>query len=83
MAAHDRYDRRIDVLVMERRTAFADDLGMLADDDRRWLAAALHAAPARAARLRYERQHTGFCREITATRADVERLYRERRLPHG
>ena len=78
MAAHDHYDRRIDALVMERRTVFADDLGDLTEEDLRWLSAALHAEPAKAAKLRYERQHTGFCREITATRADVERLYRER-----
>ena len=80
LAAHDHYDRRIESLVMERRTVFADDLAELSPDDRRWLAEALHAAPHKATTVRYERQHTGFCREILATRADVERLYRERIL---
>ncbi len=83
MAAHERYDSRIESIVMERRTEFADDLGELTNYARRWLAAALHADPRHAARLRYERQHTGFLREITATRADVERLYRGRILANG
>ncbi len=81
MAAHDHYDRKLEILVMERRTSFAPELTELSDDDRRWLAEALHAEPHRASQVRYERQHTGFCREIVATRADVERLFRERVLP--
>ena len=80
MAAHDQYDRRLESIVMERRTVFGDDLAELSDEDRRWLSDALHAEPHKAAKVRYERQHTGFCREIIATRADVERLYRERVL---
>jgi hypothetical protein len=80
MAAHDHYDRRLESLVTERRTVFGDDLAELPDDDRRWLAEALHASPHKAAKVRYERQHTGFCREVVATKADVERLYRERIL---
>ena len=80
MAAYDHYDRRLETLVMEQRTLFGDELAELTDDDRRWLAEALHVEPHKAARVRYERQHTGFCREIVATQADVERLYRERIL---
>jgi hypothetical protein len=80
MPAYDRFDRRLETLVMEQRTLFDDELNELSDDDRRWLAAAMHREPYRAACVRYERQHTGFCREIVATRGDVERLYRERIL---
>ena len=57
-----------------------DELAELSAEDRRWLAEALHAEPHKAAKVGYERQHTGFCREIVATRGDVERLYRERIL---
>ncbi len=78
MAAHDHYDRKLETLVMERRTYFGEDLAELSDEDRRWLAEALHTEPHKAAHVRYERQHTGFCREIIAKRSDVERLYRER-----
>jgi hypothetical protein len=81
MAAHDHYDLKLETLVMERRTRFDADLAELSDDDRRWLAEALHAEPHKASQVRYERQHTGFCREIVVTRKDVERLYRERILP--
>jgi hypothetical protein len=78
MAAHDHFDRRLESLVIERRTVFGDDLAELSEEDHRWLGEALHAEPHKAAKVRYERQHSGFCREIVATRADVERLYRER-----
>jgi hypothetical protein len=81
MAAHNQYDRKLEILVMERRTIFDPDIAELSDEDCRWLAEALHAEPHKASQVRYERQHTGFCREIVATRKDVERLYRERVLP--
>ncbi len=64
--------------MVERRTVFGDEFAELSEEDRRWLAHAIHAEPQKAAKVRYERQHTGFCREIEATRGDVERLYRER-----
>ena len=34
----------------------------------------LHAEPAQAAELEYVRLYTGFCRRITVTAADLERL---------
>jgi len=34
----------------------------------------LHADPAKAAELEYIRLHTGFCRQITVTAEDLERL---------
>ena len=34
----------------------------------------LHAEPARAAEIEYVRLYTGFCRQITVTPADLERL---------
>lgn len=80
MGAYDHFDRRLEALVMEQRTVFDDELRELAADDRRWLAGALHAEPHRATSLRYVRHHTGFCREILATRQDVEQLYREQIL---
>jgi hypothetical protein len=78
MASHNKYDRRLDSLVIETRTFFDPEIaGDLSEDDRLWLADAVHAVPERATRLHYERAHTGFTREITVTRADVERIYRE------
>lgn len=63
---------------METRTLWDPALGNLSEADKNWLSHAVHAEPARAAKIGYERSHTGFVREITVTVADVERLYRER-----
>lgn len=82
MAAEDAFDPRRETLVMETRTFWDPALGDLAPADKDWLARAVHADPARAAKIGYERSHTGFVREITVTVADVERLYREKAQPH-
>ena len=76
--ALNKYDPRVDDLVMETRTHWAPAIGDLSDEDRRWLARAIHGAPDKAAQVSYERSHTGFTREITVTVADIERLYFER-----
>ena len=84
MASLKKYDPRLEGLVVERRTLFDDECAALPPEDRRWLAARLHADPAAAAKLEYVRAHTGFTRRLTATRADVERLYRaEIDVPDG
>lgn len=77
-AAEEKYDPRRETLVMETRTNWDPELGNLSDDDKAWLARAVHEQPEKAAKIAYERSHTGFVREITVTVADVERLYRER-----
>lgn len=78
MADFDKYDPRVDSLVIETKTLWDPALGTIAPEDRTWLAAAVHAAPKEAAKIRYERAHTGFTREITVTVDDVERIYRRR-----
>ena len=78
MAAEENYDPRRETLVMETRTLWDPELAGLAESDKEWLARAVHEHPEKAARIGYERSHTGFTREITVTVADVERLYRER-----
>lgn len=77
-AAEEQYDPRRETLVMETRTNWDPELGNLSDEDKAWLARAVHEQPDKAAKIAYERSHTGFVREITVTVADVERLYRER-----
>ena len=78
MAAYNKYDRRLESLVMEERTLWDPDIGEISDDDKHWLAHAVHQHPEHAAAIQYERSHTGFSREITVTVADVQRLYDER-----
>ncbi len=78
MAAHEKYDPRVDSLVMETRTYWDPSVGAISEADQRWLADALHREPSKASRIAYERAHTGFVREITVTVDDIARLYRER-----
>ena len=78
MASYDKYDPRIESLVMETKTFWEPDIGDLADDDKAWLSAAIHAKPELASKIHYERSHTGFTREITVGVADIERLYAEK-----
>jgi hypothetical protein len=76
--ADDAYDARRETLVNETRTLWDPQLSGLKPADKAWLAEAVHQVPEQAAKLTYERSHTGFIREIMVTLADVERIYRER-----
>jgi hypothetical protein len=78
MAAYNKYDPRLESLVVETKTDWAPDVKGLSDEDRKWLALAIHAQPQLAGKINYERAHTGFTREITVTTADIERLYQEK-----
>ena len=59
---------------MEQETIWPDDYDELEPDEKLRLEEALHADPEAAAHLVYLRTHTGFCRQITVTPNDVERL---------
>ena len=78
MAAYNKFDPRVDSLVVETRTVWAPDVVGLSDEDKSWLSKAIHAQPQLAGKIDYERMHTGFAREITVTTADIERLYASR-----
>jgi hypothetical protein len=78
MADYTKYDPRVDSLVMETRTFWDPSVGALSDDDKAWLAQVVHRDPEHAAKIAYERSHTGFTREITVTADDIARIYRER-----
>lgn len=78
MANLNKYDPRVDALVMETRTFWDPEIGELSDEDMQWLTKAVHESPDKAEKINYSRSHTGFTREITVTVADIERLYQER-----
>lgn len=82
MAALNKFDPRVDDLVIETRTFWDPAVGDLSDDDKSAVAAAIHAAPQLAGKIEYERAHTGFTRMITVTVEDIQRLYQEK-LQHG
>ena len=78
MAGLNKYDARVDQLVVETRTAWDSSVGKLEEADRSWLSKAIHQAPELASKVQYERAHTGFTREITITVEDIQRLYQSR-----
>ena len=74
----NKFDARIDALVMETRTHWDSSVGNLSDEDRRWVARSIHDQPQLASHIAYERSHTGFTRTITVTLEDIQRLYLSR-----
>lgn len=76
--AHNKFDARIEELVVETRTGWDAGTEDLSEDDRDWVATAIHRSPELASKIEYERAHTGFTREITVTVEDIQRLYQHR-----
>ena len=70
----NEFDPYREALVMEQSTIWSDAFEDWEPADRARVEAALHADPKNCADLTYLRQHTGFCRTITVTEADLERL---------
>jgi len=70
----DKFDPYREALVMEIDTVWPAEYEDLSLAERAALEAKLHADPAACSGLEYVRTHTGFCRQITVTPADVERL---------
>jgi hypothetical protein len=71
---NENFDPYREALVIETKTIWPDELNSTSPADRRRIEAALHADPEHAAQLEYVRLHAGFCRQITVTAADVERV---------
>jgi len=70
----DTFDPYRERLIMETETVWPPEYDQLSRQEKLRLEAKLHAEPDKAAHLEYVRVHTGFCRKITVTAADVERL---------
>jgi len=68
------FDPYREALVVETQTIWPDDYDDWEEADRQRVAARLHAEPQAAAEMDYLRLHTGFCRQITVTPADLERV---------
>lgn len=72
--AESEFDPYREALVVEAETVWPDDLPDDLPADRARLEEQLHAAPDKASRVEYVRQHTGFTRVITVTPQDLARL---------
>ncbi len=70
----DKLDPYREALVMEQVTVWPDELEAIDPNERARIERLLHASPEEAEILDYHRTHTGFCREITVTDADLERV---------
>ncbi len=72
----DPFDPYREALVVETNTVWPEDvLAMVTDSTQRArIEERLHTDAAKAAHLDYVRLHAGFCRQITVTAADIDRL---------
>jgi hypothetical protein len=70
----DTFDPYREALVVETETIWSPEFDDLEPAEKERIASALHAKAADCPELEYMRIHTGFCRRITVTAADVERV---------
>jgi len=69
----DKFDPYREALVVETNTIWPPECDDLNPEEKTRIEKALHADPEKCAELAYVRLHTGFCRQITVTQADVDR----------
>ena len=70
----DKFDRYREALVVETSTVWPPAYKDLDDAERARIEAALHTDAKACEHLNYIRGHTGFCRQITVTDGDLQRL---------
>lgn len=70
----DTFDPYREALVMETATIWPREYDDLPAAEKVVLESKLHADPKSCRQLDYVRTHTGFCRQITVTPDDVQRL---------
>ena len=70
----DKFDAYREALVMETETVWPEEYDHLDVAEKMRLEGLLHAEPENAVNLEYHRVHTGFCRRITVTQDDLERV---------
>ena len=70
----DKFDPYREALVMETETVWPDEYDGLEPTEKQRIAVALHSDPESCASLEYVRTHTGFCRKVTVTPDDIQRV---------
>ena len=70
----DKFDPYREALVIETHTIWPAEYDDWEASEKQELARSLHADPDNVGHLEYVRMHTGFCRQITVTAADIQRL---------
>lgn len=69
----DKFDPYREALVMETDTVWPAEFENLPAAQRQKIEQGVQADPAKCESILYVRTHTGFCRQITVTAADVQR----------
>jgi len=70
----DKFDPYRESLIVEEKTIWPEALDDVTEEKRASIARQLHADAASCSHLEYVRLHTGFCRQITVTSDDLDRL---------
>ena len=70
----DTFDPYREALVVETHTIWPAELGPIPPTEKSALEPKLHAQPQACVGLEYVRMHTGFCRQITVSPADLQRV---------
>jgi len=70
----DKFDPYREALVMETTTIWPEEYEDVDPAEKQRIEQALHADPQNCSNLTYFRTHTGFCRQITVTEDDLERV---------
>lgn len=70
----DSFDPYREALVVETNTVWPEEFSNLSAAEKATLEVALQADPAPCKTIEYVRTHTGFCRTITVTAADLARV---------
>lgn len=70
----DKFDPYREALVLETNTVWPDEYDHLDLSQKAEFESALHADPENASQLEYVRVHSGFCRQITVTQDDLNRI---------
>lgn len=70
----DKFDPYREALIVETKTIWSADYDYLESAERSRLEEALHSDPENCTDMEYVRVTTGFCRQITVTPEDLERL---------
>lgn len=70
----DKFDPYREALIMETNTIWSEQFDHLEPAEKQQIEDALHADPESCSNLEYVRVHTGFCRQITVTEEDYDRV---------
>lgn len=70
----DKFDPYREALIMETATVWPPEYSAWEPAERARIESLLHATPEQAESLEYVRVHTGFCRTIHVTQADLDRV---------